>query len=238
MLVTTFATAASVPAAAAGWYLAPMLVRLREEARLRRLCAETRSFVLTFDDGPGEDLTPRLLDLLAARGARATFFLAGFRAVKRPGIVDRIKQAGHEIGCHGQDHLNAWRISPWRSLADLHAGYDTLAPWIRGDSIYRPPYGKMNLLTWAAVRRRGARVGWWTIVAGDVNDELPSPSTAVEQIRRSDGGVVLMHDFDREEERAQFILDSTTMLLDAAEQEGWTIRTLGELVDQEIRHAA
>ncbi|MHC4142110.1 MAG: hypothetical protein ACYSUF_09615, partial [Planctomycetota bacterium] len=55
---------AFVPVAAAGWYVGPMLARRRHERRLQARCASTGTLVLTYDDGPGEKLTPTLLDLL------------------------------------------------------------------------------------------------------------------------------------------------------------------------------
>ena len=238
MISLTLAAAMSASAAAAAWYLGPMLPRRIEERRLRRLCSETRSLVLTYDDGPGATLTPRLLDLLQARGARATFFLAGYCADEHPQIVDAIAAGGHEIACHTQEHLNAWLSWPWRGVTDIDAGYQTLARWVPKDGMFRPPHGKMTLATWAAVRRRRAPIGWWTIVAGDVEDEMPDSDLALEQARRRGGGVVLLHDFDREPERADFVLTSTAKLLDAAQQEGWTIRTLGELVCNGKKNAA
>lgn len=238
MISLTLAAAMSASAAAAAWYLGPMLPRRIEERRLRRLCSETRSLVLTYDDGPGATLTPRLLDLLQTRGARATFFLAGYCADEHPQIVDAIAAGGHEIASHTQEHLNAWLSWPWRGVTDIDAGYQTLGRWVEKDGLFRPPHGKMTLATWAAVRRRRAPIGWWTIVAGDVEEELPDSDLAVEQARRCGGGVVLLHDFDREPERADFVLKSTTKLLDAVQQEGWTIRTLGELMCNGTKNAA
>ena len=238
MIGLTLAATVSASAAAFTWYVGPMLARRVSERRLRQRCAETRSLVLTYDDGPGASLTPRLLDLLRARDARATFFLAGFRAAKHPRIVDEIAAAGHEIACHSQRHLNAWRAWPWRGVADIDAGYQTLARWVPKDGMFRPPHGKMTLATWAAVHRRQAPIGWWTIAAGDVARRLPDSNLPVEQARRVGGGVVLLHDFDREPERADFVLQSTARLLDAAQQERWTIRTLGELMCNGTKNAA
>ena len=53
---------------------------------------------MTFDDGPHPVLTPQLLDMLKARGIRATFFLVGQNAAEYPDIVRRIAAEGHEIG--------------------------------------------------------------------------------------------------------------------------------------------
>jgi chitooligosaccharide deacetylase len=58
---------------------------------------------LTFDDGPSA-WTEAVLDLLAANGARATFFLLGSAASERPEVVRRIVAEGHEVGNHSWSH--------------------------------------------------------------------------------------------------------------------------------------
>lgn len=228
-MLAPLAISAATLAAGAAWFLAPLATRVRDEHALRRRCRATGTLVLTYDDGPGPQLTPRLLELLAAEGARATFFVSGSRALDHPEVVDRLTRAGHEVGCHGHDHLNAWFTSPWRSSADLETAYGALARWLPPWGLYRPPFGKMTLATWAGLRRRRATLGWWTIVGGDVDDELPAPDTALERAARAGGGVVLLHDFDRGENRAEFVLESTRLLLDGARRLGWAVRTLGDL---------
>ncbi len=237
MIAATLTATFTVPAVAAGWYLAPMAARRRQERRLRSMCAASGTLVLTYDDGPGPELTPRLLDLLDARGVRATFFVVGARAATEPELVDRILDEGHEVACHTHDHLNAWLTLPWRGVADVDAGYRSLARWVPEDGTFRPPHGKMTLMTWAALRRRRAPIGWWTIDSGDVRDELPPADTAVTQATQAGGGIVLLHDADREPERDEFVLQSTELLLDAAEAHGWSVRTFSELIEAHARHA-
>src|SRR6476660_8057507 len=65
---------------------------------LRRFCQETGTLVLTYDDGPSSELTPRVLELLAEFDAKATFFLLGRQVPGRHHIIQRIADAGHEIG--------------------------------------------------------------------------------------------------------------------------------------------
>src|SRR4030081_1426718 len=55
---------------------------------------------LTFDDGPNATLTPKLLDLLAARHLKATFFVVGQNAADHPDILKRAVREGHEIANH------------------------------------------------------------------------------------------------------------------------------------------
>jgi len=194
------------------------------------MCASTGSLVLTYDDGPGPRVTPCLLALLQTRGVRATFFVTGARAAAHPELVDAIKQAGHDIGCHTQDHLNAWQVPPGQAIADIRDGYRTLAHWIPPDGLFRPPYGKMTVHTCATLRRRRAAIAWWTINAGDVRRVLPRPDQAARRAQRHGGGVVLLHDCHREHERAAFVLKSTETLLSTAEREGYNVRTFRALM--------
>lgn len=221
--------------AGAGFYLWPNLQRVVQTHALRRFCGRTRSLVLTYDDGPGPHLTVQLLELLAKHRAKATFFLLGSRAECRPDLVDQIVASGHEVGCHGYWHRNALKTWPWRAVADIQAGYKTLARWVPADGVFRPPNGKLSLATWVALRRRGAPIGWWTVDSGDTREVLPDPDVIVDAIQQAGGGVVLMHDFDRigpsSAERVAFVLDTTERLLKLARREGANVRPLGGLVD-------
>jgi peptidoglycan/xylan/chitin deacetylase (PgdA/CDA1 family) len=238
MLVSLTATVGSLGVLGAGWYLAPMTPRWGAVQRLRSMCSATRSLVLTYDDGPGEKLTPALLRLLADHSARATFFLTGRRASAHPALVETIIARGHEVGCHTQDHLHPWRTAPHRAVADIDRGYDALSRWIGSDAVFRPPYGKLTLPTWAALRRRRASIGWWTITGGDVRRTLPSPDHAAQRAQRDNGGVVLLHDFHRAGARADFVLDATRHLIDSADHYGWSLRTLGDLFALQPARAA
>ena len=66
---------------------------------------------LTFDDGPNATLTPKLLDLLAARHLKATFFVIGQNAADHPDILRRAVREGHEIGNHSWSHPNLGKMS-------------------------------------------------------------------------------------------------------------------------------
>src|ERR1700722_20424658 len=63
-----------------------------------------QEIALTFDDGPNDPYTPRLLDLLARHQVRATFFLMGSFIRQRPAIARDLLQAGHLLGNHTVSH--------------------------------------------------------------------------------------------------------------------------------------
>jgi peptidoglycan/xylan/chitin deacetylase (PgdA/CDA1 family) len=218
---------------AAGAYFSPHAHKAVQIRRLRVACRRQRVLVLTYDDGPGAALTPRLLALLAAERARATFFPLGQCAAARPDLLDAVRAGEHEIGCHGMWHRHSWRTTPGAALADIRAGFSALARWTPSDGLFRPPCGKLTLPTAWHVWRRGAALAWWTIDSGDTHDEMPGSETIEEQLARAGGGVVLLHDFDRQrpdaDARHAFVLDTTARLLRRARSEGLSVRRLGEV---------
>lgn len=224
--------AVTAAATAAGCYLGPAAARRLATLRLQRWCSRRRILVLTFDDGPGPDLTPAVLALLDRREAQATFFPLSRRAVRTPALLDVVREGGHEIGWHGHHHLDAWTTSPWRSMRDVHEGHRHLHRWLGSAPLFRPPYGKTHVGTHWAVRRCGGRMGWWTIDSGDTSPRPPAPAVVAETVARRNGGVVLMHDVDRGHDRHDRVIETATRLLDLARERGLHVRRLGDVLDE------
>ncbi len=228
--VTLAIASAGVVAGGAGLCIAPMAGRVLEQRRLRRLCAQHRAIVLTYDDGPSRDATPRLLDLLGAHKARATFFALGRKAESDPATLDRAVREGHEVGCHSYRHVHPWKALPWKPANDVSQGFRALAPWVARDGLFRPPYGKLSPFSWAVARAGGARLAWWTHDSGDTWEDLPRTGDVVDAVRRDGGGVVLMHDLDRDEPRVGYVLELTERLLELSRAEGFRVLTQGGLL--------
>jgi peptidoglycan/xylan/chitin deacetylase (PgdA/CDA1 family) len=210
-------------------YYSPFGWRLHCVNALRKRLCKDRNLVLTYDDGPSSSTTPALLDLLRRHNAKATFFMLGRSAQQNLSIADRVVEEGHDVGCHSDRHLNAWKVNPWAAVADINAGYEQLGSWVGPSGMYRPPFGKMTLPTSYAIRRRGACVGWWTIDSGDTHTPLPRPKQVADRLAREGGGIILMHDLDRSSDRNDFVLETTALLLDVAERESINIKRLSEL---------
>jgi peptidoglycan-N-acetylglucosamine deacetylase len=220
--------ASSLALGGLGAYLSPQALRAVREAALRRYCRDNRKLVLTFDDGPGRPLTPRLLDLLARHRVHATFFLLGRNVPGNEDLVERIVREGHEVGCHGQDHRNALRTAPWLAVRDIAAGFRTLAPWLRPGAAYRPPYGKLSLVTWLVVVRRKIPLGWWTVDSGDTHERRPGLREVLASTE--EGGIVLFHDHHRSDDGIRFILETCDAVLHQAEDRGLDVCRLGDLL--------
>lgn len=210
-------------------YFSPYGIRLIQQRRLRVVCGRKGILVLSYDDGPSRITTVRLLDLLSQLEAKATFFLVGKHVKDCPEVVKRLKADGHELASHSFQHLNAWKVSPWRSVRDVQQGFAALSTQQIDVRLFRPPYGKVNLLTWMATICRGIRFAWWTVVSGDTYAQLPDPVSIVRAVENEGGGIVLMHDFEHGEEHLTYVLDLTRRLLETARSRGWKVCTQGEL---------
>jgi len=234
-------TALAAAVAGGVFYGQPLAQRALWRVAAQRRCAGRRLLVLTYDDGPGERTTPGLLELLADHDARATFFLLGRRAAKRPELVRAIVKQGHDVGCHSQEHLHSWKSPPWRSTRDALAGARTIASLAGPPRLFRPPYGKTHLATTLTVAFRGLRCCWWTHDGGDTRPALPEPGALARAIERAGGGVALLHDFDRPhpftEERRRYVLEATEALLTMAHRRGLAVVTLSQALQRRTEGA-
>ena len=217
-------------AAVGASYLIPAALRFRQTQRLGRQLRHERILALTYDDGPSPVVTSEILSLLKSYNAPATFFMIGRHAERYPAIASKVIAEGHEVGCHSYGHLNQWKCGSSQGVKDITEGYEALRRWVRSDGLFRPPFGKMTLSTYLAVRRRGAKVAWWTHDSGDSFDELPSPHPFCERIQRDGGGIVLMHDLDRSAPRNEFVLEITRSLLELSARERIRLVRLSEVI--------
>lgn len=218
------------------WFALPFALRKRGEVLLDRRCRAARVIVLSYDDGPGPALTPRLLDLLGEYHAKATFHALGRNALPSPDLMRRLVAEEHEVGSHTQNHSNAWKTSPWRFARDLAAGIATVDGFGGQGRHFRPPYGKLTLAGLLQGAALGLRFSWWTVDSRDSWDRRPVEEVLAD-LRRQGGGVVLMHDFDAYDRAPKtpphpdYVLDLTRCILDFARAEGFRVLPLSGLRD-------
>lgn len=197
--------------------------------RLRRTIRG--AIVLTYDDGPGIDLQPRLLRVLAETGTRATFYVCGMRTSVLPDAIAAIRDAGHELGDHGFAHLSAFAVNAGALRRDDLQSETSLRQTGAAVPTYRPPYGRMTFRAWWRQRRRNRPILLWTHDAGDLLRSRTDPITFAEQIARDGGGVVLMHGHDRRDGSGHdHVLAATRAVVAVAAREGIPILTAGDFV--------
>ncbi len=201
---------------------------------LARKVEQKGTLVLTFDDGPGNRLTPVLLELLEKHGCKATFFLLGRNITGREDLVRQIRAEGHEIASHGYDHLNYWRVFPWRALNDVRRGWAAIDAALGTDGgkyAFRPPYGKLDILTMLYLWTSRVPICYWTVDSTDTwSKDRRDESRVVAQMEQAGGAVVLAHDFDRNTTHVDaLVLQCVDSVLKAAKHQGIPVKTFSEL---------
>ena len=183
---------------------------------------------LTLDDGPSRKHTAKVLDILAAKDAKATFFLTGHEALQNPDLTRQIVAAGHGIGNHSFSHDRLILKSPARirtELADTDkairdAGYADAIP-------FRPPYGqKLFVLPWVLSEQDRPSIMWDTALA---DESLPPEPLAAHIIAEAKpGSIIVLHVMydSRENERA-----ALGLIIDGLRDRGFEFVTVNALLN-------
>ena len=202
---------------------------------LERKAKEHKALVLTFDDGPGSSLTPAILNILAESSAKATFFLLGRNIAGHETIVRQIAEQGHDICSHGYDHLNGLKISPFRALTDIKRGWeaiDAALGMIRKKYPFRPPNGKLNIISLLYLLLKKVPIVYWSVDSGDTWRDIPDSLRVARLMEKSGGVVSLAHDFDRKNEnRSRYVIESVRTALAMAADKGMRVLTVSELLE-------
>jgi len=151
---------------------------------------------LTFDDGPVPEVTPWVLDTLAAFQARATFFCVGANVVRYPELIQRIMSEGHAVGSHTFHHLSGWASENDTYFQDVRRCARLL-----GSDLFRPPYGRIKPAQ-AKFLQRHYRIVMWDVLSGDF-DTTRDGNDCYRQVARhaGPGSIVVFHDSVKAEPR-------------------------------------
>jgi len=150
---------------------------------------------LTFDDGPSGADTPRVLDLLARHGARATFFTLAQNVRRHPDLIRRMVAEGHEVAIHGELHLPLLMLPPGLIRREIRRSADAVLEAANVTARhYRPPFGLM-----VPSQARFVQILGYTPVLGDVYPEdayQPPVDTIVARVLRriTAGSILILHD--------------------------------------------
>jgi peptidoglycan/xylan/chitin deacetylase (PgdA/CDA1 family) len=164
---------------------------------ITRLATDDRAVALTFDDGPNPDATPLVLDALAARGVKATFFVLGRHAERWPDLVQRVADEGHSIGNHGYFHRKLHFKSPSYVRRDLELGTEAIERTSRvHPALFRAPHGFRSPWVTSIARSLGQRTVGWSLGVWD--SDRPGVEAIAERTVEGarPGSILLLHDGD------------------------------------------
>lgn len=172
-----------------GW-LGPNLTRLPAASAHGELVA------LTFDDGPDPEVTPAVLDLLSAAGARATFFCIGQRAAQHPRLVAAIRAGGHGVENHSYGHPHSFALRGPRSMKqEILKAQDAIEQSGGGrPRFFRAPAGIQNPWLDGVLANAGLSLVSWTRRGFDTVARDGSRVTARLTHGLGAGDILLLHD--------------------------------------------
>ncbi|CAN5410052.1 hypothetical protein BH23VER1_BH23VER1_02060 [soil metagenome] len=181
---------------------------------------------MTFDDGPHPRNTPRLLDLLAQRNIKATFFVVGTNAKAYPDIMRRIVAEGHEIGNHTVNHGNLAKSSDAKVRSELKgAAEGIMATTGTAPRLMRPPYGA---ITSAQKQWIYDEFGYTTVMwSVDPRDwQRPGSSVVARRLVEGtrNGSILLAHDIHAP------TIDAMPPALDELLRRGYQFVTVSQLM--------
>ena len=190
---------------------------------------------MTFDDGPHPSLTPRLIDILAARNIKATFYVVGSNVKAYPNIMRRLTANGHEMGNHTWTHPlkpSTWADAPLRS--EIQRTHDIILSNSGAAPLsYRPPGGSVtpHQKQWLF-----NDFGYPTILwAVDPNDwKRPGPAVVTQRILSATrpGYIVLAHDSH------PGTIEAMPATLDGLLARGFRFITISQLVGMNATHVS
>jgi peptidoglycan/xylan/chitin deacetylase (PgdA/CDA1 family) len=154
-----------------------------------------KQIALTYDDGPNDPYTLRLLEVLAKHNVQATFFLIGQFVRRRPEIVREIAKAGHVVGNHTFSHP-ALVFQSSRGIRTEIAECDRALADAVGEhsNLFRPPFGARRPAVLRIAREMGFVPVMWNVTGYDWNARS-AEKIEKHVVRRIRGGdVILLHD--------------------------------------------
>lgn len=167
---------------------------------LKSFCRKQTSemvVALTFDDGPDEVMTPKVLAILKQYNIKATFFLIGAKVVQQPHIVRELMAEGHSIGNHTYSHKGLFPLSGAKEVEMELRKCSSVIADISGEQpkLFRPPFGVTNPIIGSVVRKMGLNSIGWSVRSLDTVSKRSREDVCRSIIQQlHPGAVILLHD--------------------------------------------
>ncbi|MFJ8263218.1 polysaccharide deacetylase family protein [Rummeliibacillus sp. NPDC094406] len=176
---------------------------------------------LTFDDGPSDAVTPKVLKILKKHNIKATFFMVGSQVNANPKMAKQVQEAGHEIGNHTYSHPNLKNLTNTQIKSQLTRTSAAIKKATgHNPTLFRPPYGSFDNRVRAQTK---LPVILWSV---DTRDwEHHNSQKLLEYVKKETypGAVILMHDIHMP------TADGLDAVITYLEKQGYSFVTVSEL---------
>ena len=188
---------------------------------------------LTFDDGPYPPYTQQLLQVLAEKKVRATFFIVGENAVAAPELLLAEQAAGHELALHAGWHRDFLKLDAGELAKNIAYGKSAVEKITGQKPKYiRPPHGFKDWQAAQAVKAAGLQMVNWSVIPRDWTN--PGAEIIARRVcgSVSPGAIILLHDGDSPAKKAprQQTVEAAALIIDRLRAEGYEFVTVSELL--------
>lgn len=200
----------------------PLLLSKFYSRRWWRMKTNEKKVYLTFDDGPIDQVTPWVLDVLKEFKVKGTFFCIGDNIRKNPEIFMRILREGHSTGNHTFHHVNGKKTPISTYLEEVEQTDILIEDILKRNNIdlpdtklFRPPYGRITKKQAESLEEKGFQIVMWDIISYDFDKEINEEKclkNVLNNLRK--GSIIVFHDSLKAEKNLKYALPKLLKYLD------------------------
>ncbi|MGL6105896.1 polysaccharide deacetylase family protein [Romboutsia sp.] len=209
-----------------------------EDIIIKRGSDDEKIIALTFDDGPDEDYTPQILDILKKYDVKATFFVVGQKVGWNPELVKREFEEGHEIGNHTFTHINVCHRNYDEIYKEITKTQETIQKVIgKEPKIFRPPYRAINKEMCSIVKDKNMNVVLWSNL--DPRDwSNPGVYYIANTImtKATNGNIILLHDYNNVRRSTSQTIQALDSVIPKLKEKGYKFVTVSQLINHMDKH--
>lgn len=190
-----------------------------------RVDTRAKKIAISFDAAWGADKTDAIMDILDAKGAKATFFVVGFWAAKYPEKVKSIQQRGFELGNHSANHPKMSKLSAEQQKNEIQLVNEKIKELTgTAPKLFRAPFGDYNDTLLSNLEQQEMLCIQWDVDSLDWKEEGAKPLVERVLKQAKEGSIVLFHN------NAKYILDALPTILTELQKRGYQIVSIGQLI--------
>jgi len=196
----------------------------------------SRQLALTYDDGPNDPYTERLLEVLERHQVKATFFLIGRFVKQRPDLARAVVGAGHVIGNHTWDHPNLIFCSVAELRRQLQQTQQAIFDATGVEAkLFRPPFGGRRPDTLSVARSLGLQPVMWNVTCRDWKAKSAEEIVGHAERQMCGGDVILLHDgeFHRIGVDRSRSVEASDRILSRYKGKGYEFVTIPQMMEEQ-----
>lgn len=193
---------------------------------------EKKTIAFTFDDGPDQRQTPKILEVLEQYQAKATFFVVGDRVDRFPEIVRMELSKGHEIGNHSYHHPSFQNLGRDSILSELTKTQQAISQATGQTAVlFRPPGGSYNQNIINISKDNNLQLILWSWHQDTKDWKAPGVQRIVNKVLNNvrNGDIILMHDYVYNSSQTS---EALKIILPELQKRGYSFVTVSQLLSQ------